>query len=66
MGKRRTKEQVEWCENYMRVTGFEPLMDDFKSGAETFEQAARKSVNWFESWANETMRNIDHYPETQP
>lgn len=59
MSKRRfTKQQREWCKNYQRETDFEPLMDDFLFGNETFVHAARKSCRWFEEWANDAYRNI--------
>jgi hypothetical protein len=31
-----TKEQREWCVLYEARTGFDPMMDDFEAGNETF------------------------------
>lgn len=56
--KRRNKAQKAWCTNYQNETGFDPLMDDFYAGNETFVQAAKKSVRWFESWASDAHLNI--------
>ncbi len=53
-----TTEQREWCEMYERTTLFEPLMEDYDYGIESFYQAARKSVNWFEDWQNDAMLKI--------
>lgn len=64
MAKRRmTKAQREWCKKYESQSGFEPLMDGFYEGEESFIDAARRSVDWFEDWSVETMRVIDRYPE---
>ena len=56
---RMTKEQREWCKNYERETGFEPLMDDFIYGNEPFVVAAKNSVRWFEDWSCDAHLNID-------
>lgn len=53
--KAYTADQRRWCENYVVRTGFEPLMDDFESGDETFPQAAQKSVVWFEHWSSDAL-----------
>lgn len=50
--------QRAWCKNYQEVTGFEPLMDDFLYGNETFVQAARLSVRWFEDWSSDAHLNV--------
>ena len=52
---RMTKAQREWCKEYELATTFEPLMDDFLYGNETFVQAAKKSLNWFESWSSDAF-----------
>ena len=56
--KRMTKEQRAWCKNYQHQTDFEPLMDDFLEGNESFAHAAHKSVRWFEDWSIDTYLNI--------
>lgn len=61
MGKRRTKAQIEWCKLYEEQTTFEPMMDDFKAGNESFVDAARKSNRWFESWASDSHLNISRH-----
>ena len=53
-----TKVQRAWCENYEARTGFDPLMDDFEVGNETFHQAARKSIRWFEDHAADALNAI--------
>ena len=50
--------QIAWCQKYYAETGFEPLMCDFEAGNETFYEAARKSVGWFEDWANDALRRV--------
>lgn len=61
--KRMTLSQRAWCMGYEKSTTFEPLMDDFLEGNETFEEAAKGSIEWFRDWANETARRMeDHLP----
>ena len=55
-----TKEQREWCKNYERHTTFEPLMDDFLYGNETFVEAAKKSNRWFEDWSSDALLSVGH------
>lgn len=55
---RMTKEQREWCERYEKETTFEPLMDDFLAGNESFEKAAQDSIRWFEDWSSDAHLNI--------
>jgi hypothetical protein len=55
-----TKVQRAWCENYEARTGFDPLMDDFESGNETFRQAAQRSIRWFEDHAADALNAISH------
>lgn len=60
MAKRKfTKKQSEWCKFYQRQTSFEPLMDDYLAGNESFAQAAAGSIEWFSDYANETRRNLE-------
>lgn len=58
MAKRMTKEQREWCREYKRQTMFEPMMDDFRAGNETFLTCAKISIRWFEDWASDAHLNI--------
>lgn len=51
-------EQKAWCKKYQKETGFEPLMDVFEAGNETFHHAAQKSIQWFECWSSETLLRI--------
>ena len=57
-----TNEQRAWCKNYQEQTTFEPLMDDFLHGNETFVKAAKDSIRWFEDLSADTMRQIDRIP----
>jgi hypothetical protein len=61
MSKRMTKAQREWCKNYEEATTFDPLMDDFKAGNESFVDAAHKSNKWFENWANDAYLSISRH-----
>jgi hypothetical protein len=56
-----TKVQQAWCENYEARTGFDPMMDDFEAGNETFHQAAQKSIRWFEDHAADALNAISRY-----
>lgn len=56
-----TKEQRAWCKEYELATTFEPLMDDFLAGNETFVQAAKKSNHWFESWSSDAYLSISRH-----
>lgn len=55
---RMTKEQREWCRRYKAETTFEPLMDGFLYGNESFIAAARFSVLWFEDWSSDAHLNV--------
>lgn len=55
---RMTKEQREWCKLYKKETGFEPLMDDFLYGNESFVASAKLSVRWFEDWWSDAHLHI--------
>lgn len=56
--RKMTREQKAWCKEYEAQTTFEPLMDDFLHGNETFVQAARKSNRWFDDWSSDAYLNI--------
>ena len=67
MGKRRlSAKQRQWCKEYEYRTTFEPLMDDFLAGNESFYQAAKKSLNWFVNWSNEAFQGIPDIPGRKP
>jgi hypothetical protein len=51
-------EQRAWCENYESRTGFDPLMEDFEAGNETFYEAATKSVSWFEDHSCDAFLSV--------
>ncbi|WP_413216038.1 hypothetical protein [Paraburkholderia kururiensis] len=51
-------QQREWCVLYEARTGFDPMMDDFEAGNETFYQGAAKSVRWFEDHAADALNAI--------
>ncbi len=55
--------QRKWCRMYQETTTFEPLMDDFEAGEETFREAALKSILWFEHWSGDAIRDITNLPE---
>jgi hypothetical protein len=52
-----TEAQRQWCLRYERETTFEPLMCDYEAGNQSFVEAARRSVEWFEGWANDAHLN---------
>ena len=62
--------QLRWCRMYEAETGWPALMHEFEAGNETFYDAARKSIGWFESWASDallrvTSRSIPGTPQTE-
>jgi hypothetical protein len=57
-----SKRRQKWCAEYEQVTTFEPLMDDFYEGNETFQEAAEHSVQWFADWVNEVGRAMPRIP----
>ena len=57
-----TPKQRSWCRRYEQQTTFEPLMDDFLAGNESFLEAARNSVWWFTEWSNEAHCKIRNIP----
>jgi hypothetical protein len=56
--RRMTKQQRAWCREYERQTTFEPCMDDFLCGSESFADAALWNVRWFEDWSSDAHLNI--------
>lgn len=58
-----TNEQKEWCRLYERETGFDPhAMADYEAGHLSFVQAAKDSINWFESWSCDVFLRITKKP----
>ena len=55
-----TEAQIAWCKNYENETTFEPLMDDFIAGNQTFQEAAESSIHWFESWSSDALLQCDN------
>jgi hypothetical protein len=65
--RRLSKAQREWCERYERETTFEPLMCDYLAGNQSFVEAARFSLRWFEDWANDAfLRASEDIPGELP
>ena len=54
-----SKSQEAWCDAYSTATSREPFMDDFHANLVTFEDAAKKSVQWFRDWAQETAARLE-------
>lgn len=50
--------QRAWCARYEHETGFEPLMDDFEAGNQTFVEAAQASTRWYEDHTNDAYLRI--------
>lgn len=63
MPKKMSAKQTAWCKAYEDATTFEPLMDDFLAGDETFAQAAQKSRHWFNDWVVEAFHRLPDTPE---
>ena len=57
-----TPEQRAWCKHYQQQTTFEPLMDNFLEGNESFLEAAKGSVRWFEDWSNDAHLSVMNIP----
>ena len=60
---RMSVKQRKWCKEYEAATTFEPLMDDFLEGNESFYDAANKSRDWFENWMNDAFHGIPAIPD---
>lgn len=61
-GDKYDERQRAWCVRYEGQTTFEPLMDDYEAGLETFVEAAAKSVSWFEGWFTDAFRGATSEP----
>lgn len=53
-----TTPQWQWCRDYLLETGFEPMMCDFVANTQSFAEAARLSIAWFESWSSDAYLRI--------
>jgi len=63
MKRTPSQRRAKWCSDYKKATSFEPLMDDFIAGNETFQQAAEASIEWFRDYFEESMRAIPRIPK---
>lgn len=54
--------QRKWCAHYESMTGFEPLMCDFEAGNQSFVEAAKLSVDWYESHTGDMFLAITRRP----
>ena len=63
MNRKLNKKQQGWCEAYEQATTFEPLMDDYLGGYESFEEAANSSIEWYRNYYEECMRAIPRIPK---
>lgn len=50
--------QRAWCARYLHQTTFDPLMDDYEAGNESFVSAAKKSAQWYEDHTNDAYLRI--------
>lgn len=57
-----SEDQKNWCSRYEADTGFEPLMDEYEAGNESFVDGAKRSLGWFSDWAEETHRKLENVP----
>lgn len=54
-----TDAQRAWLKQYEDKTGMEPLhQDELDNGEMTWTQLVQANVDWFESWAMDTMLAI--------
>ena len=57
-----SKAQKIWCKKYRAETGFDPLMDEYEAGGETFDDARKRSVAWFDDWSSDVLIRITREP----
>lgn len=50
--------QREWCIAYETETGFDPMMDDYEAGLQTFAEAAVASLRWYEDHTRDAHLRI--------
>ena len=62
MKRKLTPKQRAWCKHYEQHTTFEPMMDDFLAGNESFVAAAKASVRWFEDWSSDAHLAVMNIP----
>jgi len=53
-----TLEQRAWCIRYECQTFFEPVMDDYEAGNQTFEEAQAWNKQWLLDWAKEAVDRL--------
>lgn len=51
-------QQREWCVAYEAETGFDPMMDDYEAGLQTFAEAAVSSLRWYEDHTSDAHLRI--------
>ncbi|MCI5068454.1 hypothetical protein [Acidovorax sp.] len=51
-------QQREWCIAYEAETGFDPMMDDYEAGLQTFAEAAVASLRWYEDHTSDAHLRI--------
>jgi hypothetical protein len=54
--------QKEWIKLYHETTEYEPLIDDFALGNETFDEMRRANVQWFEDHIRSVVGNLSQDP----
>ena len=50
--------QRQWCIAYETETGFDPMMDDYEAGLQTFAEAAVASLRWYEDHTRDAHLRI--------
>lgn len=57
--KRLTDSQNDWLKTYADETGFEPMfLDSLRDGTMTFNEAARRNIDWYEDHAADAFNTI--------
>lgn len=51
-------QQRDWCVAYEAETGFDPMMDDYEAGLQTFAEAAVSSLRWYEDHTTDAHLRI--------
>jgi hypothetical protein len=65
--KRINGKQRAWLINYETMTTFEPIhQEEIDNGTMTFNEVAKKNIDWFESWMNDAFLAISRQvPRTE-
>ncbi len=53
-----TAAQRKWCDTYRSLTGFDPIMDAFEAGEESFEDSAHWNIKWFQDHSTDALLAI--------